>query len=253
VKGLLNGGGHKEITFLHHEELRVFKFSLSGTREAIKGSFFGHPVLNSLDIKAFSVVDSRVVLNNSCDFATVLLEELGGPVADSAEALDNKSLAFDTLSAIDLIAEVLISEHLTNAVVDTETSGLSTAIDTTLLDVLASAAAFSVNVLLALDVHVGILNPGHNLFVGAHIGTEAINSSSNKALLDELHSVLAGNALELSFGESARVNLDATLATTEGNIGNSEFEGHQTGKSLNFLQIDVVGVTSTTLAGKLVS
>jgi len=51
----------------------------------------------------------------------------------------------------------------------------------------------------------------------------------------------------------AGVNLDATLATTEGNIGNSELEGHQTGKSLNLLEVDVVGVASATLAGELVS
>jgi hypothetical protein len=167
--------------------------------------------------------------------------------------LHNKSLTFDTKSAINLLAEVLIGKHFTNAVVDTETSGLSATVDATLLDVLSSAAAFSVDVLFTFDVHVGVLDPGHNLFIGTHIGAEAIHSSSNKTLLDEFHGVLAGNALEFSLGKRARVNFDSTFATTERNISNSEFESHQTSEGLNFLQIDMVGVTSTTLAGKLVS
>ena len=117
----------------------------------------------------------------------------------------------------------------------------------------ASAAAFSVNVLLALDVHVGILDPGHNLFVGAHIGTEAINSSSNKALLDELHGVLTGDSLNLGKRVLSGVNLDSTLGTTEGDIGDSKLEGHEGGEGLDFLKIDVIGVASTTLDGELMS
>ena len=253
VEGFLNGGGDEEIAGLEKELGGIGNLGFSGAGEAFKGTLGDHVVLNSLNIETFGVMDSRVVLDDGGDLAAVALKELGGPVADSAEALNDEGLVLDAKGAVDHTAEVLVGEHLTDAVVYTETSGLSATVDATLLDEFASAAAFSIDVLLALDVHVGVLDPGHNLLVGAHIGAEAIDGSANKALLDELHSVLAGYTLKLTLRQVAGINFDATLAATEGNISNGEFEGHEAGKSLNLLEVNVVGVTSATLARKLVS
>lgn len=198
-------------------------------------------------------MDGGVVLNNSGDFATVLLNELRGPVADSTESLDDESLALNASREAASVDEGLGSEKLANSVVDAKTSGLGATSNTTLRDEFTSAAALSIDIGLTLNVHVGVLDPGHGLLVGAHIGTEAINLGADKALLDELHSVLTGHSLDLVLGVLAGVNLDATLGTTEGDIGNGELEGHEGSESLDFLQIDVVGVTSATFDGELVS
>mmetsp|Transcript_34300 Transcript_34300/g.45174 ORF Transcript_34300/g.45174 Transcript_34300/m.45174 type:complete len:322 (+) Transcript_34300:732-1697(+) len=194
-----------------------------------------------------------VVLDDSGDLTAILLDELGGPVADSTEALNDEGLALDAKVEAAAVDKGLSVEHLTDGVVDTETSGLGTSGDTTLGDELASAAALGVDVLLTLDVDVGVLDPCHGLLVGTHVGAKAINLSTDKALLDELHSVLAGDSLNLRLRVLAGVNFDTTLGTTERNVSDGELEGHEGSESLDFLKIDVLGVACATFDGELVS
>jgi len=251
VEGLLSGGGNHAVSWLGEERLRVITDGLCGVREADEGSVLGHVFLDSLDVETIRVVDGRVVLNDSGDFSTVLLNELGGPVADSTEALNNERLVLDSETKIDTFNEGWGVEELTDSIVDTETSGLGSSGNTSLGDELSSAAALSVDVLLALDVHVGVLNPGHDLFVGTHVRSEAINLSTDKALLDELHGVLTGDSLDLVLRVLSGVNLDSTLGTTEGNVGDGKFEGHEGGKGLDFLEIDVLRVAGASFDGEL--
>lgn len=210
---------------------------------------FSKVVFALLNINTSWIVDGTVVFNDSGDLATILFEEFSSPVADGTETLYEECSVFDTLGQLNLIAEVLIASQFTNCVVDTETSGLVTAVNTTLSDELTGAATFGVDVLFTLDVHVGVLNPGHDLFVGSHVGSEAVDCGSDETLLDEFHGVLASDTLKLALRELTRVDLDATLAATEWNISDSEFEGHERSKSLNFLKIDVIGVSCATFAG----
>ena len=81
--------------------------------------------------------------------------------------------------------------------------------------------------MFSLDVHVGIFDPSHDLFVGSHIWAEAVDGSTDETLLDELHGVLASDALKLTLRKFTGVDLDSTLATTEWNISNGEFESHE--------------------------
>lgn len=53
-------------------------------------------VLDSVNVEAIGVVASRVVLNNANNFGAFLLKEFGGPVADSAEALNDDSFTSTT-------------------------------------------------------------------------------------------------------------------------------------------------------------
>jgi len=252
VEGLLDGGRDHAISLLNQVLLRVLTDALGGSGERSEGTMLDHVCFDLLNIETIRVVASGVVLNDSGDNATILLDELGGPVADSAEALDDEGLASNTLGKAATIDEGLGAEHLTDGVVDTEAGGLGAASNTALGDELSSAAALSVDVLLTLHVNVGILDPGHNLLVGAHIGSEAIDLSTDKALLDELHSVLAGHSLDLVLGVLARVNLDTTLGTTERNISDGKLEGHEGSESFDLLKINISRVASATLDGKLV-
>ena len=223
------------------------------TGETAESSVFDHVILNFLYIETIGVVSGGVVLDNSGNLATILLNEFGGPVTDCTEALYNEGLVLDTKVKIATINEGLGVKKLTDGVVDTETGGLSSTGNTTLRDEFTSAAAFGVDISLTLDVNVGVLDPGHDLLVGSHIGSEAIDLSTDKALLDELHGVLTGDSLNLGKRVLSGVNLDSTLGTTEGDIGDSKLEGHEGGEGLDFLKIDVIGVASTTLDGELMS
>ena len=252
VEGLLSGGWDHAVGLLEEELLWVLRDSLSGVGESGEGAVLTHPGLDLLDIETIWVVDGGVVLDHGGDLATILLDELGGPVADSTEALDDEGLVLDAKVEANAVDEALGVEELTDGIVDTETGGLGSAGDATLADELASAAALSVDVLLTLDVHVGVLDPGHGLLVGTHVWAEAVNLSTDEALLDELHGVLTGDSLDLGGGVLSWVNLDTSLGSTEGHVGDSELEGHEGGQSLDFLQIDVRRVASTTLNRELV-
>ena len=253
VERLLRGGRDHAVSSLLKEVLRVFAGSISGVGERDEGTVLDHVGLDSLDVETIRVVDGRVVLDDSGDLTTIGLDELGGPVADSTEALNDESLVLNSEIEVDSIDERLGVEELTDGVVDTKSSGLSSASNTTLGDELASAAAFSVDVLLTSDVHVGVLDPGHGLLVGAHIGSKAINLSTDKALLDELHGVFTGHSLDFVLRVSSGVNLDSTLGAAEGDVSDGELEGHEGGEGLDFLEIDVVGVSGTSLSWELVS
>ena len=227
VKGLLGGSGDHAVGLLEEEGLGVLADGLSGIGVGGESAVLSHEVLDLLDVKTSWVVDGGVVFNDGGDLASVLLDELGGPVADGTEALDDEGLVLDSKGETDAVSEGLGVEELADGVVDTETGGLGTAGNTSLGDELACAAALGVDVGLTTDVHVGVLDPGHGLLVGSHVGTEAINLSTDEALLDELHSVLAGGSLDLSLGVLAWVNLDTSLGTTEGDIGDGKLEGHE--------------------------
>ena len=51
-----------------------------------------HPVFDFLNIQTVWIVDGRVVLDDSRNFSTILLNEMGCPVADCTESLDNEGL-----------------------------------------------------------------------------------------------------------------------------------------------------------------
>jgi len=144
-------------------------------------------------------VHSRVVLADGGNFTAILLDELAGPVADSTKALDNESLVFDAESReAARVNEGFLVEKFACGVVNTESSALSAAFDTALLNVLSGAAAFGVDVVFTSDLHVGVLDPRHHLLVCAHIGAQTVDSCSNKTFLDKFHRVLAGDSLEFS-------------------------------------------------------
>lgn len=201
-----------------------------------------------VSIKTSRVVDGRVVLNDSNDDTAVFLNELGGPVSYSSEALDDESLASNTLrSELSRLDEGVSPQELLDAVVDTKASALSTSSNTTLVDEFTSAAAFSVDVLFTLHLHVSVLNPGHDLLVGAHIRSQAVDARSNEALLGQLHCVSSGNLLELGLRVISRLDGNTTLSSSKWNIGYREFVGHKGSEGHGLLEINARSVTSASL------
>jgi len=236
VNGLLSCSGDEEIALLLHERKRVLELNFLGAWVSSEGSLLCEPFLGIIRVDTSGVVDGRVVLNNGSNLATIAVEEPASPEADITETLKIEGAVLETLGETQLLVEGFVMVHqLTEGVVDTETSGFGSASDTTLRDVFTSAATLSINVLLSSHLLICILDPGHNLFIGSHVGAKAIDGGSNEALLDELHGVTTSDSLELSLAQAAGVNLDTTLGTTEGDIGDSELEGHKRSESFSFL------------------
>ena len=79
-----------------------------------------HPGSNIIGVETLRVVDGRVIFDDSGDFSTVLVQEMGGPVSDSAESLDDEGLALDSLGEANLFIEGLHAHHLTDGEVNSE-------------------------------------------------------------------------------------------------------------------------------------
>ena len=252
MEGLFSGSRDHAVSGLEEERLGVLGTSLS-VGERAESSVFDHVLLDSLDIETIRVVSGGVVLDDSGNLATIFFNKFGGPVTDCTEALHDEGLVLDTKVKIATIDKGLGVKELTDGVVDTETSRFGSSGNTTLGDEFTSATSFGVDIGLTLDVHVGVLDPGHDLLVGSHVRSEAINLGTDKALFDELHGVFTGNSLDLVLRVLLGVNLDSTLGAAEGDVGDGELEGHEGGEGLNLLQIDMVRVAGTSLNGELVS
>jgi len=250
VDGLLGGSGDETVTRLAHERERVLNVLLGGTGETVEGTVRDHVVFDSLDVETFGVVDGGVVLTDSSDNGSFLLQELGSPVADGTESLDDKGLVLASKSHAASVDESLSVEELLNGVENTEPSGFSTSLDSSLLDELTSAASFGVDVLFSLNLLVGILDPGHHLLVGSHVGSEAIDGGTDEVFLDKLHSVLSCYALEFGGRKSLGVDLHSSLGSTEGDVSDSELESHEGSEGLNLLEIDMGRVSGSTFDGK---
>ena len=218
VKGLLSGGRDHAVGVFKEEGLRVLANGLSGIRVGRESAMLHHEVLNLLDVETSWVVDGGVVFNDGSDLSTILFDKFRRPVADGTESLDNEGFILNAEGKAYAVDERLGVEELTDGVIDAETGGLGAAGDASLRDKLTSAAALCVDVSLTTDVHVGVLDPGHGLLVGSHVWSEAVNLSTDKALLDELHGVLTGDSLDLVSGVLSRINFDTTLGTTEGHV-----------------------------------
>lgn len=212
-------------------------------------------VFSHIYVEARWVVDCGVVLDDADNFSTVFLEELGSPVSDSAEALNNDGLAGNAFALFfeeGVVYKAVHTEQLLDAVVNTKASAFGTTFDTTLRCELACSAAFSIDVGFSVHAHVGIFDPSHDLLVCAEIRTKTVDLWPDETLLGELHSVSSGYLLDLALGVLLGINLDTSFSTAEGNVGDGEFESHEGCKCHNFLKINSGVVSCATLDRKLV-
>jgi len=127
VDSLLLGGRDEDITFLLHERSGIDCLNFVGVTIVSECSLREHLGSNIIDIKTLGVPNSRVVLNDSNDDTSILLDELSGPVADSTESLDDESFVSDSLlSKLSSFDERVSAQELLDAIVDSETGTLST-------------------------------------------------------------------------------------------------------------------------------
>jgi len=248
VDSLLLGSGNEDITLHLHVGLRIGGLNEVSMAVVSESTLLKHLSSNVVDIEPTLVIDGGVVLDDTYNDTSILLEEFCSPVADSSKALNHEGLSRDSLcSKLGLLDKRISSKELLDAVVDSESSTFSTSSDTTLVNEFTSAAAFSVDVLLSLHLNVGVLDPSHDLLVSSHVGTEAVNTRSNKTFLGEFHGVPTSDFLNFSQGIKFRVNANSSLCSTERNISDTKFVGHEGSKSHCLLEVDSGSITSSTL------
>merc|ERR1719430_2645814 len=129
---------------------------------------------------------------------------------------------------------------------DAAACGAGPAVDAALVDGLASDTGAGVQVGVSNRVGVSVSDPGHLPLACSHVRGRHVNAGSQEALLGELNGEPPGDLFKLILAVQLGVNLDASLATAEGDINTSALVGQQ---SLNLVSAHVHGVTDTTLAG----
>ena len=197
VDSLLLGTWKQDVAFELHELSSVHSRFVSGARETRQSAMFGHVQFSILHTQTVFVVNGRVVFNDTSNLRSILGEELGSPVAHVAETLDNDSLSSDTLGLKQgPLNKSVIIEKGAHAVVDAKASRFGSALDTTLVNELSGRAAFRVDVGLSIHVHISVLDPGHNLLVGAKVRAKTVDLRPNEALFGELEGVATGDSLE---------------------------------------------------------
>jgi len=144
--------------------------------------------------------------------------------------LDYKGLVSDTLALkLGRFDERVSSQKFLDAVVDTKSGTFSTSLNASLVDEFTSAASFSVDVFFSFQLDVSVFNPGHDLLVGTHVRSEAIDTRPNETLLGELHGVSTSDLLELLLRVVSWLDGNTTLGSSERHVSDTQFVGHQSG------------------------
>jgi len=104
------------------------------------------------------------------DFAFIFVDEPGGPKSYITKALNNKPLSFNSLwRIVYFIGESLSVKELSDSVINSQTCWLSSSLDAAMFNVFTSATAFVIDVFLWQNILIGVLDPGHDLFVSTHV------------------------------------------------------------------------------------
>lgn len=104
-----------------------------------------------------------------------------------------------------------------------------------------------VDLFFTIEILISILNPCHDLIVGSHIGAKYVALWSNESFFGKFHSILTSNPLNFSLRIFFWIKPDTTLSSSKWHISDEEFEGHQGSEGHSLLQVNVFGVSGSTL------
>jgi hypothetical protein len=97
-----------------------------------------------------------------------------------------------------------------------------------------------------------VLNESHLSLTSPDIGARHVDSGTKTGLFAKSSGIVSGNALYLSLGETAGIDLDASLRTPIGQSSDGVLDGHQAGERLDLLKINTAGIARSTLGGETV-
>merc|ERR1719205_578377 len=246
VDHFLHGSRQQDVRLVQHDILASIGLS---TRESYNGAMLNFPVLQGLGVDAIGVPDGAIPLSNANAGGASPSEIPAGVKAHVAKALHNVGLAGPARSLPNHRHEMSLIDEVLKAMEDTTACGAGPAVDATLVDGLASDTCAGVHICVPNGVGVSVSNPGHLPLACSHVRGGHIDAGSQEALLGELNSKPPGDLLKFILAIQLGVNLDACLATTEGDINTGALVGHQSRQGLNLVSTHIHGVTDTTLAG----
>lgn len=117
---------------------------------------------------------------------------------------------------------------------------------------LASSHSSVVDITSAVKVVVLVLNESHLSLASADIRARHVDGGTKTGLFAKSSGIISGNALDLGLGETARIDLDASLGASIGQSGNGVLDGHQAGECLDLLEVDTACIARSTLGGETV-
>src|SRR5262249_6645391 len=98
------------------------------------------------------------------------------------------------------------------------------------------------------DVHaVGVVDPGHGLFVGAQVGRHDILAWANDA--EYLFREAAGPSVQVAARQYGGIAGDAALGAAKGQVHDAALPGHPHGQGGHFAQVDAGMEAQATLGG----
>src|SRR5437764_4511907 len=92
---------------------------------------------------------------------------------------------------------------------------------------------------------IGVHHPGHDLFVGIHVGRGNIFFRADE--FDQFSGVAASHAFQFTHRHFVRIANDAALGAAERNIHHGTFPGHPAGQGANLVQGDIGRITNSAL------
>merc|ERR1719341_2102341 len=194
VDHLLHGSRHQNVSLLKHHILTSVRL---GTGEPNDGAMLNLPVLECLGVNAVGVPDGTIPFSNANAGGASPSKVPTGVKAHVAKALHNVGLAGPARCLSNHGHEVGLVDEVLEAMKHATTCGAGPAMDTTLVDWLASDTGAGVQVGVPNGVGVGVGDPGHLPLAGTHVRSGHINAGSQEALLGKLNGEPPGDLLKL--------------------------------------------------------
>lgn len=190
-------------------------------------------------VDALVVLEEAGVIGDGDELGALLLEDLGGPGTDVAEAQHAEG------ALLGLEAE--FGEHFDEGVNDALAGGFFAAERAAVFDGLAGDDGGGIFTADVGKEGVGVGDPGHVLGVGADVGrgdvvirADTVGDGGREATDDALH---------LAVAVLAGIDLDAALAAAEGHADERALHGHEEGERLDVVEMHVVMKAEAALVG----
>ena len=129
------------------------------------------------------MINTAVNLSNTDQNGALLHEELSQPVSDVTETLQNESFSFQSLSDTELFSLNGVGKNLLGAVVNSQTSGLSSSSDTHMRNGLSGSDCGTIDVSVTVNALISIHDNGHLSLACSEIWARDVNAGSNRLLL----------------------------------------------------------------------
>merc|ERR1711971_754604 len=197
VNGLFHSSRHKNIALFIHQIIFVTSIGI-GTGETIYGTIFCFPFFESSDVDAVKVLNSSIPLNNSSTFGTSSGQVTASVHTHITETLNNKCLSTPSRSISDHGHISGLVDKVVKTVENTTTSGTCPAVNTTLMNRLASNTGRCIQIGITHSVGISICNPGHLTLTSTHIRSRHVNAGSKETLFGQFHGKSSGYSFKLS-------------------------------------------------------